>query len=149
MMSISEIGFQFNFWEDLLAQQGAKRFHLPPPKITVMLMPFSDLGKLQMVVLLVQEQESHTGQKEISWYENWFCFLVGYICMLTSALLSGTALSLLILLLVQPSRRYMNWILNILLLNPTWHAKKTVTESDRVLNWIWVMQFKLSNRLAP
>lgn len=67
MMSISEIGFQFNFWEDLLPQQqGAKRFHLPPPKITVMLMPFSDLGKLQMVVLLVQEQESHIGQKEIS-----------------------------------------------------------------------------------
>lgn len=46
---------------NLLAQQGGKRerFHLPPLKITVMLMPFSDLGKLEMVVVLVQEQQSH------------------------------------------------------------------------------------------
>lgn len=89
-----------------------------------------------MVLLLVQEQESHIGQKEISRYENGFCFSVGYVCMLASAVLSGTVLRFLILLLVQPNHCYMNLILNILLLNPTWHTKKTVTESGRVLNWI-------------
>lgn len=34
-------------------------FHLPWPKIIVMLMPFSDLGKLQIVVLFIQKQVSH------------------------------------------------------------------------------------------
>lgn len=40
----------------------------------------------------------------------WFCFLI--------------------LLLVQPNHSYMNHILMILLMNPTWHAKKIVPESD-------------------
>lgn len=43
----------------------------------------------------------------------------------------------------------MNQILSVLLLNPAQYAKKIVTEPDRVLNWIWVMQFKFFKQITP
>lgn len=54
-----------------------------------------------------------------------------------------------ILLLVKPNYYCVNQILSVLLLNPAQYAKKIVTEPDRVLNWIWVMQFKFFKQITP
>lgn len=144
MISMSEFSLQPNFGEQIFADStgvpGEGDFtpqFTPPVLTTVTLMPFTDLGKLQMVVLLVWNLQCQTGQKK-TWY-NWFCFSVGYIHMVTSVVLRGTVFYCLILLLVKPNC-FMNLVICILLVRPMWCAEKIVTEPDRVLNQVWVME---------
>lgn len=72
MISMSEFSLQPNFGEQIFADStgvpGEGDFtpqFTPPVLTTVTLMPFTDLGKLQMVVLLVWNLQCQTGQKKI------------------------------------------------------------------------------------